>query len=214
MSHRSFIRKTISNVFYRFVYDTERHNGVGELLEILGSIINGFAIPLKKEHLQFLQRALIPLHMPKCVGLYHQQLSYCIVQYIEKDANTAVAILRGLFKYWPWSSASKQVGKGAEEIQCFNTSLASFPPFEFHICCVSSSPHTITPLVLPLLSFFFFSPKVLFMNELEEILELLGEEQLEELKGELFLLLSNCVASQHFQVRACLFARNIKVGKA
>ena len=38
------------------------------------------------------------------------------------------------------------------------------------------------------------------MNELEEILELLGEEQLEELKGELFLLLANCVASQHFQV--------------
>ena len=65
MSHRSFIRKTISNVFYRFVYDTERHNGIGELLEILGSIINGFAIPLKKEHLEFLKRALIPLHMPK-----------------------------------------------------------------------------------------------------------------------------------------------------
>lgn len=67
MSHRSFIRKTISNVFYRFVYETERHNGIGELLEILGSIINGFAIPLKKEHLQFLQRALIPLHLPKYV---------------------------------------------------------------------------------------------------------------------------------------------------
>lgn len=27
MSHRSFIRKAISNVFYRFVYETERHNG-------------------------------------------------------------------------------------------------------------------------------------------------------------------------------------------
>ena len=36
MSHRSFIRKTISNVFYRFVYETERHNGIAELLEILG----------------------------------------------------------------------------------------------------------------------------------------------------------------------------------
>ena len=88
-----FIRKTISNVFYRFVYETERHNGIGELLEILGSIINGFAIPLKKEHLQFLQRALIPLHIPKCVTLYHQQLSYCIIQFVEKDADTAIPIL-------------------------------------------------------------------------------------------------------------------------
>jgi len=150
MSHRSFIRKTISNVFYRFVYETERHNGIGELLEILGSIINGFAIPLKKEHLQFLQRALIPLHMPKCVGLYHQQLSYCIVQYMEKDPNTAVGILNGLFKYWPWSSSSKQAA--------------------------------------------------LFMNELEEILELLQDEQLEIVKGDLFKLIASCLASQHFQV--------------
>ena len=30
MNHRSHIRKTIGNVFYRFVYETERHNGIGE----------------------------------------------------------------------------------------------------------------------------------------------------------------------------------------
>jgi serine/threonine-protein phosphatase 2A regulatory subunit B' len=93
MSHRSFIRRVVSNVFYRFVYETER-----ELLEILGSIINGFAIPLKKEHLQFLVRASIPLHKPKCVGMYHQQLSYCIIQYVEKDAYTAGPFLSGFFK--------------------------------------------------------------------------------------------------------------------
>ena len=47
---------------FRFVYETEHFNGVGELLEILGSIINGFALPLKAEHKQFLVRVLIPLH--------------------------------------------------------------------------------------------------------------------------------------------------------
>jgi len=137
MSHRSFIRKTISNVFYRFVYETERHNGVGELLEILGSIINGFAIPLKREHLQFLQCALIPLHIPKCVTLYHQQLSYCVIQFVEKDPDTAVPILNGLIRYWPWSSSAKQV---------------------------------------------------LMMNELEEILELLGHEPLLLVRNVLFEL--------------------------
>ena len=137
MSHRSFIRKTISNVFYRFVYETERHNGVGELLEILGSIINGFAIPLKREHLQFLQCALIPLHIPKCVTLYHQQLSYCVIQFVEKDPDTAVPILNGLIRYWPWSSSAKQV---------------------------------------------------LVMNELEEILELLGHEPLLLIREALFEL--------------------------
>ncbi len=32
------------------MFETERHNGIAELLEILGSIINGFAQPLKEEH--------------------------------------------------------------------------------------------------------------------------------------------------------------------
>ncbi len=50
MVHRPFVRKAINNVFYRFIFETERHNGVAELLEILGSIINGFALPLKEEH--------------------------------------------------------------------------------------------------------------------------------------------------------------------
>jgi len=149
MSHRSFIRRAISNVFYRFVYETERHNGIGELLEILGSIINGFAIPLKKEHLQFLVRALIPLHKPKCVALYHQQLSYCIIQYVEKDADTATPILNGFFKCWPWSSSGKQV---------------------------------------------------MFLNELEEILELLGADQLSQVSDMLFGNLSRCLDSDHFQV--------------
>ena len=50
MVHRPFIRKAINNIFFSFIYETEHHNGVAELLEILGSIINGFALPLKEEH--------------------------------------------------------------------------------------------------------------------------------------------------------------------
>jgi len=76
MSHRSHIRKSISHVFFRFVYETEKHAGIGELLEILGSIINGFALPLKPEHVQFLERALIPLHRPRSLQSYFQQLCY------------------------------------------------------------------------------------------------------------------------------------------
>jgi serine/threonine-protein phosphatase 2A regulatory subunit B' len=62
MALRSFIRRSINNMFFTFVYETEHFNGVVELLEILGSIINGFALPLKQEHQRFLERALIPLH--------------------------------------------------------------------------------------------------------------------------------------------------------
>jgi serine/threonine-protein phosphatase 2A regulatory subunit B' len=69
----------------RFIYETERHNGIAELLEILGSIINGFALPLKEEHKQFLIKVLLPLHKVKLLSVYHPQLAYCVVQFLEKD---------------------------------------------------------------------------------------------------------------------------------
>ena len=72
-------------MFFQFVYETERFNGIAELLEILGSIINGFALPLKEEHKLFLTRVLIPLHKVKSLSMYHPQLAYCIVQFLEKD---------------------------------------------------------------------------------------------------------------------------------
>lgn len=83
---RSYIRRSINNVFFQFVYETERFNGIAELLEILGSIINGFALPLKEEHKLFLTRVLLPLHKAKSLSMYHPQLAYCIVQFLEKDA--------------------------------------------------------------------------------------------------------------------------------
>jgi serine/threonine-protein phosphatase 2A regulatory subunit B' len=68
------------------MYETERHNGIAELLEILGSIINGFALPLKEEHKLFLTRVLLPMHKVKSLSMYHPQLAYCIVQFLEKDS--------------------------------------------------------------------------------------------------------------------------------
>lgn len=39
---RSYIRKQINNIFYRFIYETEHHNGIAELLEILGRLVEKF----------------------------------------------------------------------------------------------------------------------------------------------------------------------------
>lgn len=72
---RGYIRRSVNNIFLQFVYETEHHNGIAELLEILGSIINGFALPLKEEHKNFLGKALIPLHKAKNINAFHQQVS-------------------------------------------------------------------------------------------------------------------------------------------
>ncbi|RWS08391.1 serine/threonine-protein phosphatase 2A 56 kDa regulatory subunit epsilon-like isoform [Dinothrombium tinctorium] len=156
---RAFIRKQINNIFLRFIYETEHFNGVGELLEILGSIINGFALPLKQEHKQFLVKVLIPLHKPKYLGLYHAQLAYCVVQFLEKDASLTEQVILGLLKYWPKTFSQKEV---------------------------------------------------MFLGEIEEILDVIEPTQFVKIQTPLFKQIAKCVSSPHFQVaeRALYFWNN------
>ncbi|TMW62377.1 hypothetical protein Poli38472_009870 [Pythium oligandrum] len=149
MALRAFIRRSMNDMFYTFVYETGTLNGVGEMLEILGSIINGFALPLKQEHQNFLEKALIPLHTVNNLGMFHQQLAYCTTQFVEKDPQTAETIIRGLLKFWPVTASTKEI---------------------------------------------------LFLNELEEIIELIHMDQFAAVIRPLFLRIAQSVCSSHFQV--------------
>ncbi|TSK58187.1 Serine/threonine-protein phosphatase 2A 56 kDa regulatory subunit alpha isoform [Bagarius yarrelli] len=146
---RAFIRKQINNIFLRFIYETEHFNGVAELLEILGSIINGFALPLKAEHKQFLMKVLVPMHTAKTLALYHAQLAYCVVQFLEKDSTLTELVIRGLLKFWPKTYSQKEV---------------------------------------------------MFLGEIEEILDVIEPTQFKKIHEPLFKQISKCVASPHFQV--------------
>lgn len=157
MVHRPFIRKSINNIFFCFIFETEKFNGIAELLEVLGSIINGFALPLKEEHKLFFVRALIPLHKPKCLAMYHQQLSYCIAQFVEKDSKLADTVIMGLLKYWPITNSSKEV---------------------------------------------------MFLTELEEILEATQPAEFQRCMLPLFRQIARCLNSSHFQVMTTYYVSN------
>uniref|UniRef100_A0A4W3K120 Serine/threonine protein phosphatase 2A regulatory subunit n=1 Tax=Callorhinchus milii TaxID=7868 RepID=A0A4W3K120_CALMI len=146
---RAYIRKQINNIFYRFIYETEHHNGIAELLEILGSIINGFALPLKEEHKVFLLKVLLPLHKVKPLSVYHPQLAYCVVQFLEKDSTLTEPVVMALLKYWPKTHSPKEV---------------------------------------------------MFLNELEEILDVIEPSEFVKVMEPLFRQLAKCVSSPHFQV--------------
>ncbi|KAL7061332.1 hypothetical protein AAHC03_09799 [Spirometra sp. Aus1] len=146
---RSFIRKQINNIFLRFIYETEQFNGVGELLEILGSIINGFALPLKSEHTRFLIKVLIPLHKARSLGMFHAQLAYCVVQFLEKDYSLTEEVVKGLLKFWPKTYSQKEV---------------------------------------------------MFLGEIEEILDIIDPNQFKKIMVPLFRQIAKSVSSSHFQV--------------
>jgi serine/threonine-protein phosphatase 2A regulatory subunit B' len=156
---RAYVRKQINNIFYSFIYETEHHNGIAELLEILGSIINGFALPLKEEHRTFLLKVLLPLHKVKSLSVYHPQLAYCVVQFLEKDPTLTEPVIMGLLKFWPKVHSPKEV---------------------------------------------------MYLNELEEILDVIEPAEFQKIMKPLFKQLAKCVSSPHFQVaeRALYFWNN------
>ncbi|CAO3612888.1 unnamed protein product [Cunninghamella echinulata] len=143
---RAFIRKSINYIFFHFIYETDHFNGVAELLEILGSIINGFALPLKEEHKKFLYQVLIPLHKPSSLAMYHPQLTYCVVQFLEKDPLLTEKTVQGLLRYWPKINSAKEVMFLNEFEEILDvTDAVEFkkimcPIFERLAYCVSS-PH-------------------------------------------------------------------------
>ncbi|KAL3241205.1 protein phosphatase 2A regulatory subunit RTS1 [Nakaseomyces bracarensis] len=149
LSLRSFIRRSINNIFLQFTYETERFNGIAELLEILGSIINGFALPLKEEHKIFLIRVLLPLHKVRCLSLYHPQLAYCIVQFLEKEPLLTEEVVMGLLRYWPKINSTKEI---------------------------------------------------MFLNEIEDIFEVIEPLEFIKIEVPLFVQLAKCISSPHFQV--------------
>jgi len=156
---RPFIRHAIQNTLFEVIYECDTHNGVGELLEIIGSIVNGFALPLKDEHREFLTSTLIPLYKVEALTSFHQQLSYCIGQYVEKDPRLVYDVIASMLKFWPVSTTSKQI---------------------------------------------------LFLNELEEILEVAEAPEFERVLDLLFHRVALCITSPHFQLceRMLLFWNN------
>lgn len=106
---RALIRRLICNTFCDFVFEGQNKRGIAELLDILASIITGFAVPIKEEHRNMLIRSLIPLHKSPAVMSFHSQLSYCMAIYASKDHTCSHVIISNLIKYWPVGSATLEI---------------------------------------------------------------------------------------------------------
>lgn len=97
----------------------------------------------------FLIKVLLPLHKVKSLSVYHPQLAYCVVQFLEKDPSLTEQVIMGLLKFWPKTHSPKEV---------------------------------------------------MFLNELEEILDVIEPVEFQKVMVQLFKQLAKCVSSPHFQV--------------
>lgn len=105
---RKMIRKAITDTFYTLIHENFRFNGAPELLDILASIISGFAVPLREEHVYFFKTVIIPLHKVQTCQKFHNELLRCSMLYVSKDPLLAFPLVEGLLKYWPFANFSKE----------------------------------------------------------------------------------------------------------
>jgi serine/threonine-protein phosphatase 2A regulatory subunit B' len=105
---RKMIRKAINETFYQLIHEGHKFNGASELLDILASIISGFAVPLREEHVIFFNNIIIPLHKVQTCSEFFEQLLRCSMLFLTKDKSLAITLLNGLLKYWPFANCVKE----------------------------------------------------------------------------------------------------------
>ena len=149
----------MNECFFALIHENHKFNGTAELLGILASIIGGFEIPLKDEHVSFFQNIIIPLHKVQTCSQFYDQLVRCCMLFIQKDRTLAFPLLEGLLKFWPFGNCSKEI---------------------------------------------------LFLKEMQEILEVCKIDKIEDLVPRLFKRILKCISGHHFQVaeRSICFFKN------
>uniref|UniRef100_A0A0N5AXP6 Serine/threonine protein phosphatase 2A regulatory subunit n=1 Tax=Syphacia muris TaxID=451379 RepID=A0A0N5AXP6_9BILA len=85
----------------------------------------------------------------KSLSIYHPQLAYCVVQFLEKDSSLTEPVVHSLLRFWPKVHSPKEV---------------------------------------------------MFLNELEEVLDVIEPQEFSKIMVPLFKQLAKCVSSPHFQV--------------
>jgi serine/threonine-protein phosphatase 2A regulatory subunit B' len=86
---RKLIRRAINDQFYTLIHETVAFTGAPELLDILASIISGFAVPLRQEHVNFFQTVIIPLHKVQSSETFRNELLRCSMLFVSKDPTLA-----------------------------------------------------------------------------------------------------------------------------
>lgn len=109
VSKRKMIRDCITNCLYTLIHENIKFNGVSELLDILTSIVSGYIIPLKEEHILFFNTVIIPLYKVHTYHLYNEQLFNCSMIFISKDPSLAIPLINGLLRYWPFTNSAKGI---------------------------------------------------------------------------------------------------------
>ncbi len=116
---RSLFRRVFGEMLSNVQQLGHRVTGVDDILTVYNSIVCGFALPIKAEHLHFLEHCLLPLHKLDGLAEFSSSLTRCLLLFIARDSSlsstvcvrfwTDDQILRGILHYWPRSNSQNEI---------------------------------------------------------------------------------------------------------
>ena len=116
---RPLFRQVFGEMISNVLLLHDRVTGIEEILTVYSSIVCGFARPMRKEHVRFLQHCLLPLHRLDRLVDFSSSLTRCLLLYIAQDGNLAPLvgvsvghegeIIRGILHYWPRSNTQNEL---------------------------------------------------------------------------------------------------------
>jgi len=109
---REIIRKNISYYFSSLLASYE-------LIEFYNSIVSGFSIPLKQDHISFYEKYFLALHSSPNFLSFHIPYVQCLIKYISKSNSSIVPTVLFISKHWPCSDKKKQLVFIAELSELF-----------------------------------------------------------------------------------------------
>jgi len=124
LGFRPFIRSAIGKALWQVTYEVNPRkvsilpsqiveqntaDWIGELLGVWGTIVSGFSSPLHIEHIEFMHKIMIPLHMNRSLKHYHHHLSFCMLHYVDKEPSLCTPVIKGLLRFWPTQSSEKEL---------------------------------------------------------------------------------------------------------
>lgn len=110
IKRRKTFRKMFNNQFISLVYERPTSNGANEILDIYSSIISGFAVPLRPEHVDFFKHFLTPLLKVQTCSNFYEELLRCILIFLNKDKNLSKTLLNTILEFWPYGNTAKELG--------------------------------------------------------------------------------------------------------
>ena len=111
---QSYVGWTFSIIAFFLKWSEYNFNWFFDVVDVNGRFadvdVGVFMFPEKKvTQAQICFQVLMPLHKVKSLSVYHPQLAYCVVQFLEKDPSLTEQVIMTLLRFWPKVHSPKEV---------------------------------------------------------------------------------------------------------